>query len=46
MKFVEEHSKLFGKYKSVGIIQLNGIPDRLFQLSKNKLRADTYIIVG
>ncbi len=46
IKFVEEHSKLFGKYKSVGIIQLNGIPDRLFQLSKNKLRADTYILVG
>jgi large subunit ribosomal protein L10 len=46
IKFVDEHKKLLKSYKLVGIVQVSGIPDRLLQSTKNKLKGDTKFIMG
>lgn len=46
IKFVSERAKLLKEYKVIGIVQLSGIPDRLLQSTKNKLRANTRFIIG
>ena len=46
LKFVKTHVGLMGQYKSVGVIKLSGVPDRLLQSAKNRLKDNTYIIVG
>jgi large subunit ribosomal protein L10 len=46
IKFVNERKKLLKNYKVVGIVQLNGIPDRLLQSTKNQLREGTRFIIG
>ena len=38
LKFVAENSRLLKSYKVIGIVQLSGIPDRLLQSTKNRLR--------
>ncbi len=45
-KFVEEHVKLVDSYKLVGLVPLNGIPDRLLQSSRNNMRNDVRFITG
>ncbi|HII09823.1 MAG: 50S ribosomal protein L10 [Candidatus Micrarchaeaceae archaeon] len=46
LKFVAENSKLLKSYKVVGIVQLSGIPDRLLQSTKNRLKDETRFIIG
>ncbi len=46
VKFVEESSKELSKYKVVGVANLNGIPDRLLQASKNKMKSNVKLILG
>jgi large subunit ribosomal protein L10 len=46
VNFVEEHKKLLKNYKVIGIVQLKGIPDRLLQSTKHKLRDSTRFIMG
>lgn len=44
--FVDEHRKMLKPYKVVGIVQLKGIPDRLLQSTRNKLKSTTKFIMG
>ena len=46
ISFVEENKKLLESYKVIGIVQLKGIPDRLLQSTKNKLKTNTRFIMG
>jgi large subunit ribosomal protein L10 len=46
MKFVEQTAKELKNYKVIGIIQLNGKPDRLLQSSRSRLRGDIKIVTG
>jgi large subunit ribosomal protein L10 len=46
MKFVEEHSREIKKYSVVGILPVNGIPDRLVQASRNKMRPQVKFIIA
>jgi large subunit ribosomal protein L10 len=46
IKFVAEKSKELKNYKIVGIIQLNGKPDRLLQASRSRLRQEMKLITG
>jgi large subunit ribosomal protein L10 len=46
LKFVAENSRLLKSYKVIGIVQLSGIPDRLLQSTKNRLRDSTRFIIG
>jgi large subunit ribosomal protein L10 len=46
MKFVQESKKELGKYKVIGVANLNGIPDRLLQASRNKMKKDVKLILG
>ncbi len=45
-EFVLETQKELGQYKTVGIIQLAGIPDRLLQSVKNKLKGRARLVLG
>ena len=45
-KFVEDGKRELAQYPVVGVVQLNGIPDRLFQSSRNTLKPDSRFIVG
>jgi len=45
-KFVEEHIKLVDSYKLIGVVPLNGIPDRLLQSSRNSMRSEAKFITG
>lgn len=44
--FVKEHRKMLKNYKVIGIVQLNGVPDRLLQSTRNQLRDNTRFIMG
>ncbi len=46
IKFVEEHKKMLKSYKVVGVVQLNGVPDRLLQSTKNQLKPNTRVVMG
>ncbi len=46
LNFVQEHRKALKSYKVVGIVQLKGVPDRLLQSAKNRLRANTKFVMG
>ncbi|MGI0100380.1 MAG: 50S ribosomal protein L10 [Candidatus Micrarchaeaceae archaeon] len=46
VSFVEERRKMLSSYKVIGIVQLKGVPDRLLQAAKNKLRGDARFIMG
>ena len=46
MKFVEQAKKELGKYGVVGIANLNGIPDRLLQASRNGMKGKVKLILG
>ena len=45
IKFVDTSVGYFKKYKNIGVIQLDKIPDRLLQKSRNELK-DTKFILG
>lgn len=45
-EFVIATQKELGQYKTVGIIQLAGIPDRLLQSAKNKLKGRMKLVMG
>ncbi len=44
-KFVEEKAKELGNYKSIGVVSLEGIPDRLLQRFRNSERGTSKIII-
>ncbi len=44
--FVESMGKELKGYKTIGIMPVNGIPDKLLQLSKNRMRGGTRVILG
>jgi large subunit ribosomal protein L10 len=46
IKFVEAAKKELKAYKVVGILNLNGLPDRLVQKTKNSSKPDTKFILG
>ncbi|MGC8495922.1 MAG: 50S ribosomal protein L10 [Candidatus Micrarchaeia archaeon] len=46
IKFVEESSKELQKYKTVGIVKLSNVPDRLLQSAKNSMRSNVKFIMG
>ena len=45
-EFVLNRQTVLKKYKTVGIIQLSGIPDRLLQATKNKLKGKAEFVLG
>ncbi|MGC8648626.1 MAG: 50S ribosomal protein L10 [Candidatus Micrarchaeia archaeon] len=45
-KFVEEKAKEIKNYKTIGILQVNNIPDRLIQTSRNKLKNNVKFIIS
>ena len=45
-EFVAQASKDLKGYKSVAIIALGGIPDRLLQLSRNRMKGEAKFILG
>ncbi|MCL4410958.1 MAG: 50S ribosomal protein L10 [Candidatus Marsarchaeota archaeon] len=45
-KFVENGAAELKKYSSVGVVNLSGVPDRLLQSSRNKMRSSTTFIIG
>lgn len=46
MKFVEDAKSALKSYSTVGIVQLTGVPDRLLQLSRNKLKPEIKFMLG
>ncbi len=46
IKFVKDSTLKLSKYSTVGIVNLGGIPDRLLQKSRNKMRGDAKLIFG
>lgn len=46
VEFVKNEAKLIDKYKVVGIVPISGIPDRLFQATKNMMKPDARFIFG
>ena len=46
ISFVNTHKKELKSYKVVGIVQCKGIPDRLLQSTKNRLKGSTKFIMG
>ncbi len=45
-EFVLNRQAALKKYKTIGIIQLSGIPDRLLQATKNKLKGKAEFVLG
>ena len=45
-KFVESASKELKSYKTIGIMPVGNIPDRLLQLSKNRMRSSIKVVMG
>ncbi|MCL4385676.1 MAG: 50S ribosomal protein L10 [Cyanobacteria bacterium] len=45
-EFVKKNVEEIKKYKTIGILQLNNIPDKLIQLSRNKLRGNVKFIIA
>jgi large subunit ribosomal protein L10 len=46
IKFVEDAKKEVKSYKVIGVINLNGLPDRLTQKAKNSSKPNTKFILG
>ena len=46
IKFVKERAKELKNYSLVGVIHLDGKPDRLLQSSRNKMKPEVQIITG
>ncbi len=46
IKFVEEQKKELKKYSTIGVLPVNGIPDRLVQASRNKMRQQVKFIIA
>ena len=46
VKFVEDAKKELKSYKVVGVLNLNGLPDRLTQKAKNSSKPNTKFILG
>lgn len=46
VKFVEDATKELKSYKVVGVLNLNGLPDRLVQKAKNSGKPNTKFILG
>ncbi len=46
MKFVGEQQKELKKYSVIGVLPVNGIPDRLVQASRNKMRPQVKFIIA
>ena len=46
MSFVETGKGYAKKYSTVGVLPLSGIPDRLLQSTKNKLKGDVTFVLG
>ena len=46
VKFVEDAKKELKSYKVVGVLNLNGLPDRLIQKAKNSSKPNTKFILG
>jgi large subunit ribosomal protein L10 len=46
IKFVESMKKELGSYKIVGVVEFNGLPDRLVQKTKNSLKPETRFVMG
>ncbi len=46
VKFVDEAKKEVKSYKVIGILNLNGLPDRLTQKAKNSSKPNTKFILG
>ncbi len=46
MKFVEDAKKALKSYSTIGVVPLSGIPDRLLQSSRNKMRSDVRFLTG
>ncbi len=45
-KFVEDVKSALQSYSTVGIVQLTGVPDKLLQLSRNRLKPDIKFVLG
>ncbi len=45
-KFVEDGKNSVQKYANVGIVPLSGIPDRLLQSTKNRMKSEVRFILG
>ncbi len=45
-KFVESASKELKSYKTIGIMPVGSIPDKLLQLSKNRMRGSIKVVMG
>lgn len=46
VKFVQDEAKSIDKFKVVGIVPISGIPDRLLQATKNKMKPNAKFIFG
>ncbi|MDE1810470.1 MAG: 50S ribosomal protein L10 [Candidatus Micrarchaeota archaeon] len=46
VKFAQDEAKAIDKYKVVGIVPISGIPDRLLQATKNKMKPNAKFIFG
>src|SRR5271157_683425 len=46
ISFVEHGKALMKKYTLIGIVPLSGIPDRLLQSTKNRMKQDVQFILG
>lgn len=46
VEFVNERKKLLKNYKVIGVVQLKGIPDRLYESMKNQLKTNTKFVAG
>jgi large subunit ribosomal protein L10 len=46
MKFVDEHRAELKKYSVVGVLPVNGIPDRLVQASRNRMRPQVKFVIA
>jgi large subunit ribosomal protein L10 len=46
IKFVENAKKTLEGYSTIGVVPLSGVPDRLLQSSRNKMRSDVRFMTG
>ena len=46
IKFVEEAKSALKSYSTVGVVQLTGVPDKLLQLSRNRLKPEIKFMLG
>ncbi len=46
IKFVEDAKSALNSYSTVGVVQLTGVPDKLLQLSRNRLKPEIKFMLG